>query len=127
MRAMPHFRVNLAQDFDEVEPTPSKPDDLLNFSIDGGSEGFATPAGGRAQPLSTTSASWEEEMNAELAEFDQLTGGLLEPRSSTSSGGGERPSGSGTDPAWEQRLDAELQAQLASPDSAAGPERPPRR
>ena len=96
----------------EAAPPPSHSDDLLNFSIGdspGGSEGYSTPAVGRARPLSATSASWVEEMNAELAEFDALTGGLRNDAAAL-------PSSGGGVPAWQQHeLDAALQAQLASP------------
>ena len=62
------------QSFDELDQDAegeAEPD-LLNFSIgesEGGSDGYSTPASGRAYPLSQTSASWVDEMNAELADL----------------------------------------------------------
>ena len=99
-------------EFEEVETSAPQPD-LLNFSIadsDGRSDGYSTPTGSRAQ-LSATSASWVEEMNAELAEFDALTGLRATPAADADGG-----------PAWETRMEAELQAAIASPaDGSLGP------
>lgn len=117
-------RAFLSQAFEEVEPAPASrsddllPDDLLNFSIeDARGEGYATPGappGAAEHPLSASSASWVEEMNAELAEFDTMTSGLL------ASAGGGLPSSAGVDAA---RLDAELAAHgvgLQSPPPRSG-------
>ena len=117
------------QAFEEVAVTASKADDLLNFSIEDNpaDRGFTTPpVGGRAYPLSASSSSWVEEMNAELAEFDNLTGGLLDPASGASAAGDGSASGARAGPAWEQRMEAELQAQLASPSLSGAPAAPPR-
>ena len=74
---------------------------LLSFSIaesEGGGIGYSTPGPGSSTlPLSASSVSWVDEMNAELAEFDALTGGI-------------RPGG-----AMTAGMEAELQSQLASP------------
>ena len=78
---------------------------------DGSGDGYSTPAGGRAQPLSASSASWVDEMNAELAEFDEMTSGLRNEAAAATAGDGS---------AWEARLEAELRAKLASPPEASG-------
>ena len=102
------------QSFDELDQDAegeAEPD-LLNFSIgesEGGSDGYSTPASGRAYPLSQTSASWVDEMNAELAEFDAMTGGLDAPGRASS---GSRGS-----------IDAELNARLSSPGGTPGTRR----
>ena len=104
------------QSFDELDQDAegeAEPD-LLNFSIgesEGGSDGYSTPASGRAYPLSQTSASWVDEMNAELAEFDAMTGGL----------GGDAPgrASSGS----RGSIDAELNARLSSPGGTPGTRR----
>ena len=108
-----------AQSFEQVERAAQGEADLLHFSIDsgeGGSDGYSTPASGRAYPLSATSASWVDEMNAELAEFDAMTGGL----------GGEAPVSLGGSEASSRQhgsIDAELQARLSSPAITPGTRR----
>ena len=111
----------LPQAFEEVEPQLSAraADDLLDFSAvaGGSSEAFLTPTGGRAQPLSASSASWVEEMNAELAEFDAVIGRY-------SSGGARGPGLAGMDV-----VETELEAQLATPldvPPTGPPPQPPR-
>jgi hypothetical protein len=53
-------------------------DDLVNFAIASPSDaGQSTPSGRPSTSgLSSTSMTWVDEMNAELAEFDSLTSGL---------------------------------------------------
>ena len=110
------MRVRASQAFEEIGATPTNASDLLNFSVDasGGDSAFATPVGGRTQPLSASSSNWVEEMNAELAEFDALTGGMRPD------GGAAPVAGGVQDPAWEERLNAELQAQLGQPARPPG-------
>ena len=84
-------------------------EDLLNFSIaEEGAGDPATPSRPSCGSASATSASWVDEMNAELAEFDNLTSGLRQ-------GVAGMALGSPSDPQWERRLEAELQAQLKTP------------
>lgn len=113
-----------SQAFEEVGGgATSKGDDLLNFAIEEETPTkFTTPpAGGRgAYPLDASSSSWVEEMNAELAEFDNLTGGLLDPQSASGGPSASGGRGGGYDAAELQLLDAELQAKLASPPAVAG-------
>jgi len=106
------------EDFEEVDgqtvaeaaaaeaqlPVESADDDLLDFSISR-ADPVSTPLTGQrgsSAALSTTSASWVEEMNAELAEFDALTAQV--------GVGGASPGG-----AWEKGMEAELQSRLVSP------------
>ena len=74
--------------------------DLLDFSAVAGQ---VTTPHGRASTvtaMSAASASWVEEMNAELAEFDAMTASV--DYVSPSSG-------------WETRMETELQQKMATP------------
>ena len=79
-----------AEEEEEVEIPQTPVGDLL------GAFETASPRCSAA-PLSANSASWVAEMNAELAEFDATTDL------------GQSPDGG----AWEQRMESELQQQLA--------------
>ena len=112
------------QVFEEVDPqlTGRAMEDLLDFSaVEGGSEAYLTPTGGRAAPptgaLSASSVSWVEEMNAELAEFDAVIGRY--------SGGGPGSGCSSGGPATMEAVDAELEQQLGTPLDAPPPGPPP--
>ena len=72
-----------SQDFLEVGDSSAAaaatPSNEAIFSIESSSE-HSTPAGRPSRPsttLSATSANWVEEMNAELAEFDNLASSLV--------------------------------------------------
>jgi hypothetical protein len=82
-------------------------EDLLDFSLNPPAStppGFpAHAAGVTPAAMSATSASWVDEMNAELAEFDALT-------SQVSGGEMSTPTSN-----WESGLEAELQQKLVTP------------